>query len=142
MGLTALSAAKQNRRRLSTAGVARSSRLLTAAACFAISPLAVRNSGGAAVLVCVLWSASLLPLCLKAGKVNGAAFPRLYGLHKLRHGGEIPRYFRGVNAYLHRAVGVARAELLEACLYAGIQSPAVFEGRSAAVEHFYACHAF
>lgn len=56
----------RNRARLSTAGVARSSWPLTAAACFAISPLAVRNSGGAAVLVYVLCSASLLPLCIRS----------------------------------------------------------------------------
>ena len=77
MGLTALSAAKQNRRRLSTAGVARSYRPLTAAACFAISPLAVWNSVGAAVLVCILWSASLLPLCISAGVVRAIALQQI-----------------------------------------------------------------
>lgn len=77
MGLTALSAAKQNRRRLSTAGVARSYRPLTAAACFAISPLAVWNSVGAAVLVCILWSASLLPLCICTRIVVAISFHQI-----------------------------------------------------------------
>ncbi len=51
--------------------------LTALSACFAISPLAVRNSGGAAVLVCVLWSASLLPLCIGAGVVRAIAFQQV-----------------------------------------------------------------
>ena len=64
----------------------------------------------------------------KTGEVYGPAFPGLYGLHKFGYGGEISLYFSGVNADLHRAVGIAGAELLEACLYAGIQSLTVLKG--------------
>ncbi len=59
----------------------------------------------------------------KTGEVYVPAFPGLYGLHKFGYGGEISFYFSGVNADLHRAVGIAGAELLEACLYAGTPEP-------------------